>query len=112
MATTAIFANPGQTVRLAVQVTDGYGSRVDGYVPQVDSVYFPDLSKSTGYPLAMSRIETGLYVHGLVLPADTASLGTFIVSVLSTNPATGGLAWEIFSIHVARPFGNSSVAPA
>jgi hypothetical protein len=110
--TTTIYANPGQTVRLAVQTVDGYGTRQDGYVPEVNSVYFPDLSKAAGYPLDMTRLETGLYIHGLVLPSDSTALGTFVVSVFFREPGSNDPRWELFTIQVARPFGNSSVSPA
>ena len=106
-----IFANPGQTVRLTVQVLDGYGNRSDGYVPQVTKVFFPDLSIAAGYPQAMTRIDVGLYVHGLVIPTGPESLGTFVASVQSQVVGTGAPDWQVFSIQVARPFGNSSVSP-
>ena len=112
MASIAIFANPGQTVRLAVQTVDGYGTRVDGYVPRVDSVYFPNLDQAAGYPKLMSKLETGLYIHGLELPSGESSLGTFVVSVFYQQPVTLAPVWELFTIQVARPFGNTTVAPA
>ena len=112
MATAAIpiFANPGQTVRLVVQTLDTDGYRIDGYVPQVINVYFPDLSLAAGYPSAMVRIETGLYVHGLVIPTGSTALGTFVVSVYSEDGNSKPI-WDTFMIQVARPFGNSSVSP-
>jgi hypothetical protein len=112
MASTAIFANPGQTVRLAVQTVDGYGTRVDGYVPRIESVYFPSLDKAAGYPQLMSNLETGLYIHGLELPTGETALGTFVVSVFYQRPGTNAPVWELFTIQVARPFGNTTVAPA
>jgi len=106
---TAIFSNPGQTVRLVVQTLDGYGNRADGYVPQVTQVLFPDLTVAQGYPQPMTRASTGLYVHGLVIPTGVAYLGTFIASVYYED--AGQPRWEAFTIQVARPFGNSSVSP-
>ena len=105
------FANPGQTVTLVTQVVDGYGARVDGYVPQVTNVLFPSGSLASGFPQDMVRLSTGLYKHDLSIPAGTSSLGTFIASVLFTNPATAGPTWQVFAIQVALPFGNSSVTP-
>lgn len=106
---TAIFANPGQTVRLVVQTLDGYGNRADGYVPTVTRVYFPDLTIAQGYPQVMTRMDTGLYVHGLVIPTGVGYLGTFVASVYYEEEGTPR--WELFTINVSRPFGNSSVAP-
>lgn len=105
-----IFANPGQTVSLAVQVTDGYGDRVDGYTPIVKSVYFPDLSSAIGYPVNMTRLTTGLYTHSLTIPSGIAAVGTYIASISWPTP-DNMVAWEIFQIHVALPFGTSSVSP-
>ena len=112
MTTIALFANPGQTVRLVTQVLDGYtNERSDGYVPSVQSVYFPDQSRATGYPQNMSRIETGLYAHDIVLPTGNSALGTFTISVFYQQPSTGMKIWELFLINVARPFGNTSASP-
>ena len=108
-AAQAIFANPGQTVRLVVQTVDVDGYRADGYVPEVVSVYFPDLSLAKGYPTPMVRINTGLYIHGLVIPGSASAIGTFIVNIFYME--AGRAQWEVFTIQVARPFGNSSVAP-
>lgn len=106
---TAIFANPGQTVRLTIQTVDGYGDRADGYVPIVQQVLFPDLSIAQGYPQSMARVGKGLYIHGLVIPTGVAFLGTFIASVYYEE--AGGKRWETFTIQVARPFGNTTVSP-
>ena len=111
MTQIAFSANPGQIVSLVTQVLDGYGARVDGYVPQVISIFFPDLTQASGYPKNMTKISTGLYVHQFTIPSGTAGLGTFIASIAFTNPATGNPSWDIFQIHVALPFGNSSVTP-
>lgn len=115
-AGTNIFANTGQLIRLVVQTLDGYsdgyegnGNRVDGYVPVVQSVIFPDLSLAAGYPQAMTRLQTGLYAHGLQLPTGADALGTYIASVYWEE--RGQPKWEAFAIHVARPFGISAVTP-
>jgi hypothetical protein len=109
--TTAIFANPGQKVTLAVQVLDGYGARTDGYIPSVNNIYFPNLSTAAGFPIVMTRIETGLYVYQLTIPAGAASVGTFLANVKFLDPSTGYTIWQLFQINVALPFGNSSVSP-
>lgn len=104
-----IFANTGQTVRFIVQTLDGYGNRTDGYVPSVQSVIFPDLSSSAGYPQNMTRIDVGLYVHGLVLPTGADALGSYIASVYyeeNDNPQ-----WNVFIINCSKPFGISAVSP-
>lgn len=113
--TTSISARPGQTIRLAVQTVDGYGARIDGYVPVVQRVFFPDGTQASGYPAAMAQIDTGLYAHGITIPSGSDYLGTFIVSIFYDDPDAGSgnlVSWEIFLINVSRPFGNSSVSPA
>lgn len=112
--TTAISANSGQTVRIPVQTVDGYGARIDGYVPVVQKVFFPDGTEAEGYPTVMTQVDTGLYVHELDLPGGTSYLGTYIVSIFYDDPDVDSgdlVSWEIFMIHSARPFGNSSITP-
>ncbi len=105
----ALFANPGQTVRLVIQTINSDGYRVDSYVPVVTSIYYPNLALASGYPIAMTKIETGLYVHGLIIPTGATAIGTFIANVYYEE--AGAPCWEVFTIQVARPFGNSSVVP-
>lgn len=110
-----IFANTGQLVRLVVQTLDGYdgysqyGQRIDGYIPVVISIQYPDLSYEMGYPRNMTRLSTGLYAHGLLLPEGADALGTYIASVYWEE--NGKSKWETFAINVARPFGISSITP-
>jgi hypothetical protein len=80
-STIYLFANPGQLLQLVVQTVDGYGDRSDGYVPIVDNVVLPDLSNASGYPLSMTRLQTGLYTHSYQLPRGSSSLGCYIFSV-------------------------------
>jgi len=104
-----ISANTGQLVRLVVQTIDGYGQRSDGYVPMVQSIQYPDLSYEMGYPRSMTRLSTGLYAHGLLLPTGADALGTYIASVYWEE--NGNPKWETFAINVARPFGVSAISP-
>lgn len=107
-----LFANPGQTVVLTIQTVDSSGARVDGYTPTVMEVLFPDLSAATGFPVAMTRVGTGLYTYQLSIPSGTSGLGTFTVSTRFTDPSVAsGVKWDVFSINVSLPFGNSSVTP-
>lgn len=109
---TSIFANPGQAVTIVVQTTDGYtGARVDDFVPVVMEVLFPDRSVAEGFPQPMVRLNTGLYAYTLNIPTGPTSLGTFIASTYFVEPGTGLGVWQLFSIQVARPFGNSSASP-
>lgn len=115
--TTSLFANPGQTITLAVQILDSDDSRVDGYQdgyqgPTIDFIRLPSGSNASGYPMEMTRIDTGLYIHSLILPSGTSGVGTYIVSASWNHPDTEAEQYELFIITVAMPFGNSSVFPA
>ncbi len=104
------FANPGQSVRLVVQTTNADGYREDGYVPVVNRIYLPDYSLAVGYPQQMTRRDTGLYTHGIIIPTGLTALGSFIADVYYER-SDGEPVYQIFTINVARPFGNSSAAP-
>lgn len=108
-----VFANPGQSVSLSVQTLDGYGSRVDGYVPQIMSIFLPSNTFASGYPLFMNRIDTGFYIAKITIPNGIAALGTYVVSILYDDPVDPNHheIWQLFQINVALPFGNSSVSP-
>lgn len=106
-----LFVNNGQTVTLALQTTDGYGARVDGYIPQVNEVLSPSLQTAIGYPQNMTKVDTGLYVHQIAIPEGSSGLGTFVVSTSFIDPGTGNLKRDLFLIHAALPFGNSTITP-
>ena len=107
----SLFANPGQTIKLAVEVKNSDGYRVDGYVPTVDYVYLPDGSVSSGFPVSMTNIDTGLYSTSILIPSSNSSVGTFIASVSWTHPTTGFTQYELFLINAALPFGNTTINP-
>ena len=109
---TGITANPGQNVTLAVQVLDGYGERVDGYAPQVDFIRDPSGNNISGYPENMVRISEGLYISTIVIPNGINAVGTYLVSTSWNKPNTNNLNYELFIIHVARPFGTATATPA
>lgn len=105
-----IFANTGQLVRVAVQtVSSVTGDRVDGYVPIINSIIFPDLTVAAGYPQAMTRLGTGLYAHGIQIPVGVDALGSYIVSAYWQEGTQ--MHWDTFVINVSRPFGISAVTP-
>lgn len=110
---TALFANPGQTVSVFVQVVDGYGRRTDGYAaPTIDFIRLPSGSNSGGYPVAMVPVVTGLFRHTFTIPSGAAGLGTYLISASYPHPVTAYPQYEIFILHVAAPFGASTVSPA
>ena len=108
----SISANPGQTVGLVVEVLDGYGTRVDGYAPSLNSVFSPSNTALTGFSSTMTKLSTGLYRANLTLPSGSSAIGTYVASASWTDPenVTNTL-YQAFVINVALPFGNSSVSP-
>jgi hypothetical protein len=108
--TNYIPATTGQLVQIIVQTVDGYGDRYDdGYSPTIQSVYFPDLSVAAGYPTLMTRLSTGLYIHGIQLPTGYDAVGTYIVNAFWQENSINK--WEAFAISANRPFGNVSISP-
>jgi hypothetical protein len=111
--TSAISANPGQTVTLAIQVVDSTGVLGDGYQdPTVDFVRLPNGSYATGLPIGMTEIRQGIWIHSLVIPTGWTAQGTYVVSCSWPDPGTSVMQNQLFIVHVALPFGNSSVSPA
>jgi hypothetical protein len=106
--------NPGQTVTVTLQILNSLGARTDGYDGYdgyIDFIIFPNLILAAGYPSAMTRIDTGLYVHYIVLPPGAAAVGTYIVGTAWKDPDTGLKKQDIYQIVVTAPFGQYSVAP-
>lgn len=105
-------ATPGQTITLSIQVLDGYGSRNDGYAaPEIDFVLTPALSYASGYPISMSRIDTGVFIRQMTFGQSSSVIGTYIISCSWLHPTTGYTQYELFMINVGLPFGNSTVFP-
>lgn len=110
--TVSLFANPGQTVTLAVQVLDGYGERADGYsAPVVDFIQLPNGSMSDLYPENTTSVAEGVFKHSFTIPFGISAVGTYLASISWQDPDTGAPKYELFLIHVALPFGASTVSP-
>lgn len=109
---TGLFANPGQTVVLVVEVLDGQGSRVDGYQPTLDFVRSPSGSDLSGFPAVMTRISTGLYNLGISIPRGVTAIGTYIASASWIHPSLAARQYQLYLINVALPFGTASATPA
>lgn len=111
--TTALFANPGQTLNIAIQVTDGYGGLHDGYqAPTVDFVLLPNGNLAAGYPANMTQIALGIWTHALTIPTGVNALGSYVVSCSWPHPETTVFQNELFILNVAFPFGNTTIIPA
>ena len=98
---------PGQTATIVQQVINLDGYRADGYTgaPIVARIIFPDFSLATGYPLAMTKLDTGLYVSSFILPIGAIAVGMYIVDIYWYNPDTLSLQQDVTLINVTAPFG-------
>lgn len=101
--------NAGNAISIKYLTQTSGGNRIDGYVPIVDSVYYPDLTLSAGFPREMTKLSTGLYTYGLQIPTGIAALGSYTVSAY-WNDGTN-MNWETYIVQVNRAFGNSSISP-
>ncbi len=116
---TVVNANPGQTILLAVEVLDTQflyggstrGTRVDGYVPTLDYVRYPDGTQLLG-STTMTRIDTGLYQVSVTIPSGSTAIGTYVGSASWSHPTSGQDQFELFIINVGLAFGNAYVSPA
>lgn len=106
-----IFANPGQTIGVAVQTLDSNAERVDGYVPQIDYVIIPTGTMMSGFPLVMTREAVGTYSGDVIIPFGITAIGTYIISTSWTRPGTALTQYKLFLVNVALAFGNTSVSP-
>lgn len=98
--------SPGQTVTFYQEVKDGYNQRTDdGYVPVVVRVIVPGFTLASGYPLAMTRIDVGLYYFQFVLPTGGTAVGTYFVDIVYIDPVTSLLVSDSRQILVTAPYG-------
>jgi hypothetical protein len=100
---------PGQTVSIWFEtLNDGY--RSDGYnTPVVNRIIFPSGALTTGYPKTMTRYDVGLYFLQFVLPTGSTAVGSYIVDIGYTDPATGNAQTTFIQVLVSAPFGLYSV---
>lgn len=98
---------PGQQVTIFQEVQDGYGRRTDdGYTPVITRVITPTFTLASGYPLSMTRLDTGLYYFQFTLPQGAAAVGSFLVDVAYLSPISQVIINSAFQIVVTAPFGN------
>lgn len=115
MSTTVLSYMPGQTVTIVQQTVNSDGYRADGYSPYgngdpvIARIIYPNLTSATGYPIAMNKIDTGLFYYSFTLPSGAAAVGTYIVDLYWYHPTTGQLQQDVVLVLVTAPFGLYSV---
>lgn len=109
---------PGQTVTIIQQVFNSDGYRADGYdfigsgplgAPVISKIIFPGATLALGYPVAMTKLDTGLYAYSFVLPTGAAAVGLYVVDIYWYHPTTFSLQQDIVQIVVTAPFGSYSI---
>jgi hypothetical protein len=103
---------PGQVVTFYQEVKDGYTHQRtdDGYVPVVTRVILPGFTLASGYPLAMTRMDVGLYYFRFRLLGGAAAVGTWFVDIVYMDPNSGLLVNASRRIICSSPFGNFGVS--
>ncbi len=99
-----LYYTPGQTATFYKEVLNSNQQLVDdGYVPVVTRIIDPTLTALSGYPQAMTRIDTGVYVFQFIVPAV---IGTYFVDIIYLNPDTHLLVSDSRQIMIFSPFGK------
>lgn len=105
-----LFHSPGQTATLFLELTDGYGGRVDApELPTIDRVFLPNLTTASNYPQNMNQLDTGLYYFRLTLPTGATAVGSYLVDASFVNPITLYTNSISYQIIVTAPYGIYSV---
>lgn len=113
-----LWYSPGQTVTIVQQVLNLDGYRADGYAfsgsgplgaPVIARLIYPDFTLAPAYPVAMTKLDTGLYTWSFTLPTGGAAVGTYIVDGYWYHPDTLQLQQDFTQIVVLAPFGLYSV---
>jgi hypothetical protein len=99
------------------QNIDGYvNASIDGYVtsshfPTITRIIFPDLTATSGYPVRMVKLDTGLYYYQFTLPTGATAVGSYLVDISYTDPSTLYTKTALYQIAVNAPYGQFSIAP-
>ncbi len=104
---TITFLNNAFTLR-TTDVVDFYyainsgGNANDGYVPQIQSVIYPNGQYVGGFPQPMTLISGNVWRYNITLPS--AILGTFVVLASYIPSSKTFIQTEVFLIYVALQF--------
>lgn len=109
---TVLNYTPGQQVTVFQEIIDATGARTDdGYTPVVTRIIVPGFTLATGtYPIAMNRLDTGLYYYQFNLPSGASAVGSYLVDIVFLNPVTNVLNNNTYQIVVTAPFGNFGIS--
>lgn len=105
-----ICTNTGSGACLVLQTVNTEGNRVDGYVPIITSIILPTLGLASGYPISMTRLDTGLYMHTVQIPSGASALGNYIASVfwmeVDSSNESFGTATLVDGYVIIHPIGG------
>lgn len=119
-----LFYSPGQTATVFLEILNVNGARADGYKadgyfadgyfadgyakPIITRLIFPDLTLAAGYPVFMTKLDTGFHYYQFVLPSGASAVGSYIVDIEYINPTTLLINTSLYQISVNAPYGNFS----
>lgn len=108
---TVLQYSPGQIATVTLSVMDQNNVLTDGYTqPVVTKILMPNLTSAAGFPVAMQKIDTGLYRFSFQIPSGAVSVGSYVVVMTYTSPG-GAIHNEVVEIKVSAPFANFSASP-
>ena len=81
----------------------------DGYVPQIQSIFYPNSTPATGYPQSMTLVSNNIWKYSLTLP--TLTTGTFIAIASYISTSSSFIQNEVFMINVSAANSGGFVSP-
>jgi hypothetical protein len=111
---------PGQLATILLETKNSDGYSVDSStLPYISNVYgitstsgfttYDGYLRTDGYNQPLTKIATGLYYGQVTLPKLAASIGSYFVNVVFTNPTNGFPDTQRYQLIVTAPFGNFGV---
>jgi hypothetical protein len=105
-----LFYSPGQAATILLEVKNAGVRANSSTTPTVDRIIFPSATTATGYPKPMTAIDTGLYSYTFIVPSQAMGIGSYIVDVSYTDPATSVVFKELYQIVCTAATGSYSVS--
>lgn len=101
--------SPGQTVTLFFQLLNSNFERVDGYAnPKIERIILPNLNIASGYPVEMTKLDTGLFYYKFTLLPGATYVGSYLVDISWIDPDSAVEKKDFYQIVVTAPLGNYS----
>lgn len=110
---------PGQTATFFLETKDGYGARANSVTtPIVTRVFAFNIADgynlldgyltTDGYEQPTTKMDTGLYFVEMTFPKNASSIGSYLVDLTYTDPASSRLTTQTYQVVINAPYGNYS----